>query len=162
MAKSDPQRASGDERARFPLPRQSRLLGRSDYVRVFRRAARHSAQGFALYAAPNDLGRNRFGVSIGRKHGKAVVRNRTRRLLKEAFRLENAELPQGFDFVCIPAQGPTALSLTALRALLVELAQGAARKSTMPRGRPGGPNRRKQKGRESRGEGPGDGGGNEP
>ena len=128
MAAPDPNNCPPGKDRCFTLPRELRLTGRSDFQRVFRRAVRHSAKGIALYAAENDLDRNRFGVSIGRKHGKAVTRNRTRRLLKEAFRLENARLPQGFDFVCLPSHGPMEKPLSELRSLLVELARAAVRK----------------------------------
>jgi ribonuclease P protein component len=145
MAAPDPKSRPSGEGRRYTLPREARLTSRSDFLRVFRRAGRHSAQGIALYAAINDLGRNRFGVSIGRKHGKAVARNRTRRLLKEAFRLENARLPQGFDFVVLPAHGPLETPLSELRSLLFELALAAVRKAQAAGRRCAGQRRNKKK-----------------
>jgi len=113
----------------FGLPPECRLRRRADFQRIFRLGARHSGQGLSVYAAPNELARNRLGVSVGRKHGNAVTRNRIRRLLKEAFRLEQSGLPQGFDFICMPAKGPWTHSVDALRGLLERLATDAARKS---------------------------------
>jgi len=103
---------------------------RAEFLRIFRHGARHSGQGLSVYAAPNELGLNRLGVSVGRKHGNAVTRNRIRRLIKEAFRLEQGALAsQGFDFICMPAKGPWRHSIDDLRDLFRRLATDAARKS---------------------------------
>jgi RNase P protein component len=50
----------------------------------------------------NDLGRRRLGLSVGKKLGGAVVRNRYKRVLREAFRLSQHELPEGYDYILIP------------------------------------------------------------
>lgn len=113
----------------FGLPRESRLRRRAEFLRIFRSGARHSGSGLSVYAASNKYGWNRLGISIGRKHGNAVTRNRIKRLLKEAFRLENRDLPQGFDFICMPAKGSFKHSLETLRPLLERLARAAAGKS---------------------------------
>jgi len=93
---------------RLTLGRSKRLRLRRDFERVF--AARcSSADSFLIvYAAPNDVGRVRLGIQVGRRFGIAVRRNRVRRLIREAFRLEQRELPTGFDFVCIPRSGGAA------------------------------------------------------
>lgn len=53
----------------------------------------------------NGLDRPRLGLSVSRKVGSAVVRNRWKRLLREAFRLEKEHLPKGVDLVVIPRPG---------------------------------------------------------
>jgi ribonuclease P protein component len=58
-----------------------------------------------VYAQPNDLGITRLGLSVSRRHGNAVARNRIKRLLREAFRLNQHQLPAGLDLVVIPQQG---------------------------------------------------------
>lgn len=55
-----------------------------------------------IFAKENGKAWNRLGMAVSRKRGGAVQRNRIRRLIREAFRHESPDLPQGFDFVCIP------------------------------------------------------------
>lgn len=56
---------------------------------------------FALFGRPNGLQHSRLGVTTTRKLGKAVTRNRARRLVREAYRTHRRELPQGLDLVFV-------------------------------------------------------------
>ena len=71
---------------------------------VFRRLY-HTA-GFAdsylvLYARRNRLGENRVGITVSKKLGHAVVRNRTRRRLREIYRLNEVQFQPGWDIVVV-------------------------------------------------------------
>lgn len=85
----------------FPFAKQARLLRPADFERVF--AARMSvADGqLRMYAVPNEIGHARLGLTVSRKVGGSVERNRWKRALREAFRLTQYELPP-LDIVCIP------------------------------------------------------------
>ncbi|MFQ5423436.1 MAG: ribonuclease P protein component [Phycisphaerae bacterium] len=87
------------------FPRARRLSGRKAFGRVFGTRRSASDRTLVVYVAPNDLPYTRLGLTVGRKHGNAVCRNRIKRLLREAFRLDYAALPQGFDLVCVPRVG---------------------------------------------------------
>lgn len=71
---------------------------------IFRRL--YSTQGQAngllvLYARKNKTGRNRVGITTGKKLGKAVVRNRIRRRLREVYRLNEEKFLPGYDIVIV-------------------------------------------------------------
>ena len=55
----------------------------------------------ALYARKNRTDRNRVGITVSKKLGKAHVRNRTRRRLREVYRLNEAKFRPGWDIVVV-------------------------------------------------------------
>jgi ribonuclease P protein component len=73
-----------------------------EFRRVYDRRCSVRSALLTLYACPNDLELARIGFSVSRKVGKAVLRNRLRRLYREAFRLVRCRLPKGIDLVIIP------------------------------------------------------------
>ena len=56
---------------------------------------------FVMYVMPNDLQVNRLGISVSKKVGRAVIRNRVRRLVKESCRLRANRVINGFDIVVV-------------------------------------------------------------
>jgi ribonuclease P protein component len=92
----------GDNYRDASFPKANRLLKKSDFDRVF--AARKSAAAgpIVVYVAKNDVGVPRLGLVVSRKVGTAVARNRWKRRLREAFRLEKQNLPQDVDVVVLP------------------------------------------------------------
>lgn len=61
---------------------------------------------FIVYGLENEEGFSRLGLSVSRKVGGAVVRNRWKRVLREAFRLNVERLPPGLDYVIVPRAVP--------------------------------------------------------
>lgn len=107
--------------------RAYRLRRRDDFERVYRRRRSAADDLLVVYGCENDLGHPRIGLSVSRKVGGAVVRNRWKRLLREAFRLHRLELPSDIDMIVAPRPGGKA-ELRAITESLVALARRVERR----------------------------------
>lgn len=105
-------------RARFSLARHR--LQRSDFLRVYERGRRAKGVLFAVVVLENERAHSRLGLSVAKRTIKlAVDRNKVRRVLREAFRLELATLPPGIDVVLVASAAARAPRLSEARAELV-------------------------------------------
>ncbi len=78
------------------------LCRSEDFARLYATGQRAGDQYLLIFATANALNLNRLGLSISRKHGNAVLRNRKRRLIREAFRGLQHDLPKSYDLVVVP------------------------------------------------------------
>jgi ribonuclease P protein component len=114
-----------------PRPGRVRLSRSGDFDRVFRQGRSHAGRELVLYVFPRgEADQPRLGLSVSRKVGGAVQRNRVKRLLREAFALEGARLPAGTDAVVVARHEANALAeregLDGIRRALGELVEKAA------------------------------------
>ena len=118
-----------------PRPKRGRLSRSADFDRVFRQGNSHGGREFVLYVFPrgDDDAAPRLGLSVSRKVGGAVERNRVKRLLREAFACERDRLPAGSDVVVLARTDARALAeregLAGVRRALGELIDRADRPS---------------------------------
>jgi len=91
---------------------RGRLSRSAEFDRVFRHGRSHAGRDLVLYVFPGeaDASTPRLGLSVSRKVGGAVERNRIKRLLREAFAREGVRLPAGSDAVVIARQGARELA----------------------------------------------------
>jgi ribonuclease P protein component len=88
------------------LPKAARLLRPADFARVYAGRCSAAAGPLVLYAWPSAAGTaSRLGLAVSRRIGNAVVRNRWKRVLREAFRAVRGGLPAGHDFVLVVRSG---------------------------------------------------------
>ena len=104
-----------------------RLKGRRAFACVFDRKCSAADAKLLVFVHRNSVGHPRLGLSVGRKHGGAVKRNRIKRLLREAFRLTRSQLPQEFDLVCVPRVRERVTLAEYMESLPKLAAQAAAR-----------------------------------
>ena len=100
--------------------RELRLRKQADFDRVYGSRLYAADEMLVVSGCRNDLGYSRLGLSISRKVGGAAVRNRWKRLVREAFRLSRGELPAGWDLVVRPQKGAVP-SLAAIKQSLPPL-----------------------------------------
>ena len=94
--------AAGAPRSRTPAGRRGRLSRSAEFDRVYRQGRSYANRHLALYAfARGGEGDTRLGVSVSRKVGGAVERNRVKRLLREAFVARRAGLAGAHDIVIV-------------------------------------------------------------
>jgi ribonuclease P protein component len=88
-----------------------RLVSRADFARVYREGRRVAGETLALYVRPTESGR-RVGITAGRGIRGAVVRNRAKRRLREAFRRIEGRLRPTGDIVLVARSGASSARFT--------------------------------------------------
>ncbi len=135
---------------RLTLPKNRRLVSNRQFKAVLDRRRRAGDAMLTLWVAENRCGHARLGVSVGKSCGNAVVRNRLKRLMREAFRLSQEQVPAGYDYVLMvsanmarklkhPEHGPeTVRSLTRqkVQTSLLALARTCFETNSAGRSRP--------------------------
>jgi ribonuclease P protein component len=88
--------------ARQMLQKEHRLTDKRDFQKVFHHGQSFANRYLVLYYMKNRTNdRFRIGFSVSKKVGKAVTRNRVKRLLREAFRLDKDRIKEAYDMVVI-------------------------------------------------------------
>ncbi len=84
---------------RFSFPKSKKLISNGQFRAVYARNLRFSDNLLILYLAENDCRIARLGIAVNKTLGSSVVRNRLKRLIREAFRLNQQNIPAGFDYL---------------------------------------------------------------
>jgi ribonuclease P protein component len=111
------------KRARYGLGAERRLTQSVVFEQLLKKGARKSVAGFTFYLARRDEGPPRLGILVSRKHSaRATDRNRIKRCIREAFRLEQESLG-ALDVLVRPPYGvkPSVDMILRLRELLSRL-----------------------------------------
>ena len=106
---------------RHTLPKQHLLRTTGEFQLVYRTGRRLKGEGYGLIFLANALKYNRLGISVHRKAGNAVRRNRIKRLIREAFRLHRDQFPPSADIVFTVRPEFTIDSLLDMRTSVVRL-----------------------------------------
>ncbi len=107
---------------RFGFPKRCRLCKSNEFQRVYRDGVHAADHMLVVQGCRNGSTESRLGLAVSRRVGNAVVRNRWKRLIREAFRLQRSRLPRGLDLVVRPRRGAEP-SFQAIQRSLVRLAR---------------------------------------
>ncbi len=107
----------------FGFPKSARLLKRGEFRRVYDHGSRVTSSSFALFfaARSSDPGLPRIGFTTPRALGKAVVRNRIKRRMREAVRLEMPQLTTAIDYIFHPRRSVLGVTFPQLRREVVRM-----------------------------------------
>lgn len=113
----------------FTYPKCERILRRSEFIRLSENGRKFHNRYFLVIVAPATAGNSRLGITVTRKVGKAVIRNRIKRLVREFFRLKQAEIRGFWDLNVIAKREAAGLSskqvFTSLEGLFARLSETA-------------------------------------
>jgi len=115
---------------RYSFGKQLRVTRSGDFTRIIRLGTCVADGTLVLFAVPrqNIEGSIRIGITIPKKTGNAVQRNHWKRLIRESFRTQRAELPSGYDFVVRPKRGASP-NWAAIEKSIPRLANKAAKRA---------------------------------
>ena len=108
------------------LPRRLRLHLKRDFETIIQAGHKFQNEELVLWCHMRPSGSARFAVVVSKKLGPAVVRNRTKRVLREAFRTLQVRLKAGADIIVKPRQSERVSTVQAAQDALMSLCGNAA------------------------------------
>ena len=102
----------------FSLTKSERLLRPRDFERLSKYGKRIDGDYFIILYSHNGLGKLRLGVTVSKRVGRAVIRNRVKRLVRERFRMHKVLFSESYDVNVIAKGGSADLSSRQIREAL--------------------------------------------
>ncbi len=106
-----------------------------DFQRVYKKGKSKANKYLVMYVLPNDLSRNRIGISVSKKVGNSVVRHHLTRLIRESYRLHEEMFHSSWDIVIVARPTARDISYQDMESALLHLAnlQGLQNDSELDR-----------------------------
>jgi ribonuclease P protein component len=104
-----------------------RIVRSADYQRLYKKGRKIHSEKFVLFGEENGISHHRMGITVSRKVGCAVVRNRIKRLFREIFRKYCGEIPNALDIVVNAKAGCAGARYSELRREFLAAAQRIGR-----------------------------------
>lgn len=103
------------------MEKKYRLKKNMEFKKVYNVGKNHWNRNFVLYVKKNNLDETRVGFTVTKKHGNAVVRNKIRRQMKEAYRLNFNNVKNGYDLVFIPKRNITNINYKEIEGSMIHI-----------------------------------------
>lgn len=94
-----------EERDEFNLLFTDIIKDNRIFNKAFRKGSFSSCEFITVYFMPNKSSYNRIGISVSKKVGNAVIRNRAKRIIRAAYRLNENKFPIGYDIIFVARKG---------------------------------------------------------
>lgn len=114
-------RTLSSQRVIFPFPKSSRLLKSSQYQQLKHNSRCFIGTSLMIHFQLSSSPHRKLGITVTKKFGPAVCRNRFKRQIRETFRLHCLQLPSGIQMNVLPKKGVSTFSCAQMRADLLEL-----------------------------------------
>ncbi len=103
------------------MDKKYRIRKNVEFKQVYSGGKNYWNRNLTLYVKRNNLDGSRYGITITKKIGSAVVRNRIRRRIKEIYRLNFYRIKDGYDLVFIPKKNVQEISYKQLESALIHI-----------------------------------------
>ena len=98
----------------FSFTKEERILKRTDFNNLKIRGKKHHTKNFTIIIKPNGRDTTRLGITVSKRIGKSVTRNRIKRLIREFFRLHKHKIPKGYDVLIVATKKNDTLNLASV------------------------------------------------
>jgi ribonuclease P protein component len=103
------------------MEKKYRLRKNLEFKKVYSGGKNYWNRNLTLYKKKNNLQETRFGITITKKVGKAVIRNKIRRRIKEIYRKNLYRIKSGYDLIIIPKQNVVDISYKELESAMIHI-----------------------------------------
>ena len=104
----------------FGFRKKERITKKSEFQTIIKDGIRYTTKNFVIIIHQNNRDLRRLGISVSKKVGGAVKRNRVKRLVREFFRLNKDQLPESKDFLFVAKPGSIELNYSTLSQEMLE------------------------------------------
>lgn len=106
---------------KYSYRKPERIVQKSRFQTIYKQGVWRSSKHFTVVTCGNHEGRTRLGMTVTKKTGSAVTRNRIKRLIREFFRLNKNVFPEGCDVIIMTKRGVPPMTFKKVCAELTEL-----------------------------------------
>lgn len=103
------------------MDKKNRLRNNEEFEKVYRRGKNYWNRNLIIYVMKNDLNYSRIGFSVTKKIGNSVVRNRTKRRMKEICRQNFGNIKGGYDIIIIPKKNVVDITYKELKSAIFHI-----------------------------------------